>query len=216
MAKAPIAGLAKTRLQRETGHEPETISRIAAAFFTDVMASCAQVVEARTVVAFAPVESRDFFADAAPRAVLVPQVEGDLGARMQAAFEFAFTTGASRVVMIGADAPHFGAARIRAAFAALERAPCAIVPADDGGYCAIGLDEPRAELLANVPWSTSEVLDVTLARASALGLRVEILPRDFDVDTAADLDRLAALLVVSPDHAPTTARELRTLPRRGQ
>jgi len=216
MAKAPIAGLAKTRLQRETGLEPEAISRLANAFLTDVLASCARVTEARTVIAFTPEGGRDFFAAAAPHATLVPQVEGDLGARMRAAFEFAFATGASAVVMIGTDAPHFGATRIRAVFTVLERAPCVIVPADDGGYCAIGLDDPCTGLFANVPWSTSEVLDVTLANATSSGIRVELVPREFDVDTAADLDRLAALLAVSPERAPKTARELRSFPRRGQ
>jgi len=50
------------------------------------------------------------------------------------------------------------------------------------------------ELFDAVPWSTSDVLEVTLRRAAAAGLRAICLPSWFDVDTPDDLERLQTTL----------------------
>lgn len=132
---------------------------------------------------------------------------------MRAAFDGAFAGGATRAVMIGTDAPHIAADTLSAAFDALERADCVLVPADDGGYCLIGLQRPRPELLDGIAWSTDVVLEQTLARAREAGIRCELLPASFDVDGAADLERLARLLAAEPERCPATAHVLDALSR---
>jgi hypothetical protein len=74
-------------------------------------------------------------------------------------------------------------------------------------------EAPRPELFGDVPWSTADVLAVTLDRARGLGLRVRLLPAWFDVDTEADLRRLREELAVSGDGPARTAAFVRKLGR---
>jgi uncharacterized protein len=62
-----------------------------------------------------------------------------------------------------------------------------IGPARDGGYWLLGLRAPRPSLFQGIPWSTSRVLDETMARLRALGLEAALLPELTDVDQASDL-----------------------------
>lgn len=101
------------------------------------------------------------------------------------------------VAALGSDHPTVATETVIEAFERVEAGADVVVgPSDDGGYFLIAL-APRAirpELFAGVAWSTERVLDQTLARARALDLAVELLPPGHDVDTAADLERLAAEL----------------------
>src|SRR5262249_19521019 len=71
-------------------------------------------------------------------------------------------------------------------------------PAEDGGYYLVALARPRPALFEGVAWSTPAVLAETLARASALGLRVYRLAPVPDVAPLDDVrrpwDRLRSLL----------------------
>ncbi len=105
-------------------------------------------------------------------------------------------TGAA-VAALGSDHPTVSTATVVEAFERIEAgADVVIGPSDDGGYFLIALAPGalRPELFAGVAWSTERVLDQTLERARALDLTVELLATGHDVDTAADLDRLATEL----------------------
>ncbi|GAB2871903.1 TIGR04282 family arsenosugar biosynthesis glycosyltransferase [Hymenobacter ruber] len=115
------------------------------------------------------------------------QPEGDLGARMTAAFAAAFEAGAGRVAIIGTDCPGLRDTHLTQAFALLETNDLVLGPATDGGYYLLGLRQPRPELFQNKTWSTDSVLADTLADAGRLGLRVAFLPTLRDVDDADDL-----------------------------
>jgi uncharacterized protein len=78
-------------------------------------------------------------------------------------------------------------------------------PAEDGGYYLIGLRRPQPRLLREVPMSTPTVLADTLALARATGLRAELLPPWYDIDTVVELRRLARdLRRAPPAVAPRT------------
>jgi uncharacterized protein len=104
----------------------------------------------------------------------------------------------SRVVAaLGSDHPTVEVELVERAFAAVENgADVALGPAEDGGYYLIALaaGAVRRRLFEDVPWSTSGVLAATLERCAELGLAVELLPVAADVDTPADLERLAVRL----------------------
>jgi glycosyltransferase A (GT-A) superfamily protein (DUF2064 family) len=123
----------------------------------------------------------------------VPQVEGDLGARMAHAVSAAFAEDAAPVLVIGADVPHVPE-RCLAEAAAVTAGRVVVGPAEDGGYYLIALARPAPGLFVDVPWGGDRVLEATRRRAQALGLRAELLPSIFDVDEARDLPRLQALL----------------------
>ena len=65
----------------------------------------------------------------------------------------------------------------------------------DSYLIALRREALSPRLFAGVPWSTGEVLAHTLARCAELGLATVLLPAEADVDTPADLARLAAALV---------------------
>lgn len=126
----------------------------------------------------------------------VRQMGAGLGERLYGALAAA-SRDAAAVAALGSDHPTVEVELVERAFAAVEAgADVALGPAEDGGYYLIALAaravQPR--LFQDVPWSTGGVLAATLARCAELGLAVELLPVAADVDTPADLARLAARL----------------------
>lgn len=209
MAKQPRAGAVKTRLAAAVGGEDA--ARLAEAFLRDTIGVASECVERDTelVLCHTPPEAAPWFADLAPRARLLAQVEGDLGARMAAAFESCFERGAQRVVMVGSDAPHTESSTLRDAFAQLDTAALVLVPSLDGGYCAIGLRAACPQLFERIDWSTARVLEQTLSRAAESGLSVRQLPASFDVDDADGLSRLRHhISVMRPRACPHTRAAL--------
>jgi hypothetical protein len=123
----------------------------------------------------------------APDLVYRPQSEGDLGDRMQQAFESAFSEDCRRAVIIGTDCPDLCAHDIRQAFASLRSVDVVLGPASDGGYYLIGLRGPAPELFRAIPWGTENVLEETLRRARDARLTTRLLRRLDDVDRPEDL-----------------------------
>lgn len=121
---------------------------------------------------------------------LRPQSSGDLGTRMQRAFEDALARD-DAAVLIGSDCPALRPGDIRAAFLALRGgAEVVLAPAEDGGYPLIGLRRVSAELFARMPWGGPAVLRETRARAARLGWSVTLLRTLWDVDRPRDVARL--------------------------
>jgi rSAM/selenodomain-associated transferase 1 len=185
--KAPVAGRVKTRLAAELG--PRQAAHLYRQLGHTVVASCVGPGQYRTVVWFAPRGSRaavrSWLGDLAVDAFL-PQQGADLGARLAAAFAGHFQAGAAGVTIIGSDCPGVAGGVVSDAFAALRRADAVIGPTLDGGYYLIALKKPEPGLFDDVAWSTPEVLETTLSKARKLGLKIAMLPRLRDVDTARD------------------------------
>ena len=211
LAKRPVAGQVKTRLARTLGDA--AAAELQAAFLADTLRHAARVRDARRLLAVAPRGSAGWFAELDPGAEVVEQVEGDLGARLAAAFAEAFARGAARVVAVGSDAPQQDAEVLERAFAALAPGRVVLRPSDDGGYTLVGLAAPAPRLFERVPWSTPEVLQATERRARALGLEVARLEPGFDVDEERDLARLAGEIDAGRADCPATRAALRSRPR---
>jgi rSAM/selenodomain-associated transferase 1 len=128
------------------------------------------------------------------------QGEGDLGERMARASQRALAL-ETRVLLIGTDCPGLSARHLRAAAAALENHEAALYRALDGGYPLLGLRAFHPSLLAAIPWSTSSVAELTLARMQALAWRVWLGDTLADIDEPADLVHLPAHL--HPDAHPS-------------
>jgi hypothetical protein len=178
--KAPRAGLVKTRLARDLGADAAC-----QAYRELVETLLGRVGSLREVtLCFTP---DDALADIQPwlkpewRAV--PQGEGDLGVRLQAAFQRAFAAGAQRVVVIGSDCPEVTERDVRQVWSALENHDVVVGPALDGGYWLIGLRAAQPQLFAGIEWGSENVLGQTLARVREAGLSVQLLRILTDVDT---------------------------------
>jgi uncharacterized protein len=146
------------------------------------------------------------------------QAPGGLGDRLSAAFASAFERGAPAAVAIGSDHPTLSRERLAEVFDLLTNGnDAAILPAEDGGYCAIGLTSsaPFEAVFRDIAWSTDAVLRETLARMERAGIRYGLLAPAYDVDRPEDLDRLRRDLAQrdpdTEDYPSATARMLSAL-----
>jgi glycosyltransferase A (GT-A) superfamily protein (DUF2064 family) len=175
MAKAPVPGLVKTRLCPPC--TPGQAAAVAAAALADTLAA----VGNGTIVLSGP-----YVAPAGWR--VVPQRGEGLAARLHHAFLDTRRAG-SASLLVGMDTPQLTPDLLRLAESTLAPAGVDAVlgPADDGGWWTLGLRDPLcADALVDVPMSTDRTGELTLAALRRRGLRVALLPRLRDVDTAAD------------------------------
>jgi len=195
-ARLPEAGRVKTRMTPPLS--PEQAADLYIEMLGDVLETsvevCASVI-ADLFVTITPSDRlrqfSDLFADHPGLEVahLIAQCEGALGARMHHAFSQAAAAGYDRIVLRGSDSPALPAGQLQEAFEALEEVDLAIGPDLDGGYNWIAARQAHAGLLDH-EMSTSSVSEKTLEHAERLGLRSRVFSPSFDLDTAADLDRL--------------------------
>ncbi len=129
---------------------------------------------------------------------------GDLGKRMQRAFEDHFSSGADRVVIVGSDCPSNDWKSIKDAFQELDSHAVVIGPASDGGYYLIGLcragsetppprSRPSATLFQNIEWGGEQVFEQTMQAAAEL--TVHQLPMRHDVDLAEDIPPRISVII---------------------
>jgi len=209
IAKAPAAGRSKTRLTPPC--TPEQAAVIAAASVGDTL----------DAVRAAPVADRVVALDGHPGALdldgftVVPQVDGDLGTRLAAAFADAMTDGPVPTLLIGMDTPQVTPQLLADCLDRLVAGgpgTAVLGTAPDGGWWALGLHSALAALvLPAVPMSRDDtaqrtraaleeagltVLDLpalTRAALEATGLTVLDLPELTDIDHFPDAVSVAAL-----------------------
>lgn len=115
------------------------------------------------------------------------QIDGDLGAKMTAAFQQSFNSGVDKATIIGTDCPALKAEIMAQAFDKLSQHDLVLGPATDGGYYLIGLRRAIPELFSGIKWGTSEVFASTRAIAQNLHLNIAYLPTLADIDLPEDL-----------------------------
>ncbi len=201
LAKAPVAGLAKTRLIPALG--AAGAARLQRQLTRRTLANALAAGVGPVHLWCSPDVGHRFFRALQRSAALSlhRQVKGDLGQRMLAAFEHHCPLGP--VLLIGTDCPALGPQPLRDAAQALSPGIDAVfVPVEDGGYALVGLRQPRAELFAAMTWSTDRVMAETRQRTAAAGIVWREMPTLWDVDRPEDLARLQAL---DEDPAAATA-----------
>ncbi|GAB2502961.1 TIGR04282 family arsenosugar biosynthesis glycosyltransferase [Nocardiopsis aegyptia] len=184
IAKEPVPGRVKTRLMPE--YTAEEAARLAAAALADTLATVLTLPARRRVLVL---EGRPgpWLPDGGFD--VVPQTGGGLDERLAAAF--AGCSGPA--LLLGMDTPQVTAHILAPALApdAWRRADAWFGPSEDGGFWALGLARPDPALLLGVPMSTDRTGRIQRRRLTDAGLRVGDLPVLADVDTAADVDRVA-------------------------
>ena len=205
LTRAPIPGAGKSRLRADI--DGRTVDRLAVAFLRDTF-TWSQQLGVQLLVAcqgpFAALPDLD-------GAIVVGQADGDLGVRIEAAIETAFRHGADRVVQVGSDSPTLPPALLQRCFDELEQHAAVVIPAEDGGWVALGVRRPLSGCLLGVGWSTSATGDETVAALRRGGRETAVLEPWYDVDSRPALSRLQGELVRCPAFAPHTAAVLRSL-----
>ena len=190
-AKAPVPGLAKTRLAPALG--AEGAAALAARMLQHALAQAVAAGLGPVELCAAPDTTHPALQAAAARwgATLGAQGEGDLGERMHRAFTRHLAQHEAALLM-GTDAPALDATRLHEAALALQQHDAVFVPALDGGYALVGLRRADARVFAGMRWSHAQVMEDTRRRLREAGLRWAELPAVADVDEPADLVHLPA------------------------
>ena len=184
-ARVPELGQVKTRLAADLG--ADAALAIYRSLAEHTLAVARGVPECEIEVRYTPAEGADIIARWLGADLLLrPQGGGDLGMRMHQAVTEAFQDGIAAVAVIGTDCPSLAMDVIERAFEYLENADVVLGPASDGGYYLIALSAPHSALFQDIPWSSPETLQRTLAVAHESGLRVALLEERSDVDTGED------------------------------
>ncbi|WP_409493650.1 DUF2064 domain-containing protein [Amycolatopsis sp. cmx-11-12] len=194
VAKAPVPGFAKTRLCPPA--TPEQAAEIAAASLLDTLEATLITPQARVVVAMTgdlgqATRSSEITA-ALRKTEVIPQRGERFDMRLVNAHTDAPRPG-EPVLQIGMDTPQVTPALLADAAKPLETKDSVLGLAEDGGWWALGLQDPlHAKALAGVPMSRDDTGLLTLCALADIGLNPGILPTLSDVDTIADARRVAA------------------------
>lgn len=194
LSKAPVAGLVKTRLIPAMGEQA------ACDVYTQLLARLENTL--RNLIAheggsialwiagdcdhesFKPwVDIADFYSQ--PDSSL-PAV--DLGVRMAMAVQSSLSRG--RIpILIGVDVPDLTEVYLKNCLTQLKSHDLVISPAEDGGYGLLGMKRFYAELFEDKLWGTNSVFDATCENIDRLNINSGYLPKVWDVDEIADVER---------------------------
>ncbi len=186
-AKNPILGKVKTRLAKTIGDEKAlkvyqfllgNIQREIQTLAFDVQVHYTHFID----------DEDDWQHDRLKKKL---QIKGDLGEKMDYAFQQAFSDGYQQVIGIGTDIYDLKAGDIQAGFNLLKTYDFCLGPAHDGGYYLIGMKEYQSQLFYNKSWSTSSVLQETLQDLA--GENVTLLNEKLDIDTIEDVNQIYEL-----------------------
>lgn len=185
--KAPRAGFVKTRLAEQIGKEQALAAYLALVErqFTVLPK------EETTEIHYTPTDAEsDLKSWLGSNVSYFPQVESELGIRLQSAVSDAFKRGANSVICIGGDCPKLNCIHFEHTSNLLGQGNDLVVgPSEDGGYYLIGMKQPIPGIFEDIPWSSTDTLKATLEKAESLGLRTSLLETLYDVDQASELDR---------------------------
>lgn len=185
-ARVPVPGQVKTRLIPALGVDG------ACQLHERLLARILDVLRTQTLCA------AELWLDAAGSHPLIDnsglpqhlQQGDDLGVRMAHAIT-ATLRRYRRVLIIGTDTPTLDAHYLEQALQVLAQHHDVVLgPAFDGGYVLIGIADKPMPLFAAIDWGTAQVLQQTLERVAAAGLRCHLLEPQPDVDRPEDLQYL--------------------------
>jgi rSAM/selenodomain-associated transferase 1 len=176
--RIPRLGVGKRRLAREVGDRKAL--NFARTTLHSLLRRVRRLRGVERVIATAPDHHARL---AAPGFIRIGQGRGDLGQRMQCAFN---RYPRRPVLLIGSDIPDIKTSDLRGAFQKLRDCGAVFGPAADGGYWLVGMAGNRpSSAFAKVRWSSPEALADTLRNFP--GRRIERLRVLRDVDDGACL-----------------------------
>ena len=191
VAKAPVPGLAKTRLAAAVG--PQAAADIAAAALLDTLdAVAAAPVRARVVAIagdLAEASASSAISAALDGFTVIPQRGIDFAHRLaNAHLDAATAAGRRPVLQIGMDTPQVTADLLGGCAETLLGVPAVLGPARDGGWWVLGVrSADMADVLRAVPMSRDDTGALTCAALRRAGIGVTCVEELDDVDTIDDV-----------------------------
>ena len=191
LAKAPVAGLAKTRLIPLLG--AASAARAQRRFTLNTLQVASQALLGPVTLWCAPDATHRFFRalHRVTGTVCINQPQGDMGARMLHAFKHHFAQHAKLpLLVVGTDCPVLAPGHLQQAAQALAQHDVVLIPAEDGGYVLIGMRVLVPPVFEGITWSTPHVMTQTRDQLRRAGVSWLELPTQWDVDDPADWQRL--------------------------
>jgi uncharacterized protein len=191
LTKAPQPGRSKTRLVPPLS--TDEAADLARALLVDQLENLASYDGARLFIAFTPEKTAGFFEGFITQGfTCFPQRGQSLGERMSYAFGHLFADAFQNIILIGSDLPALPLAFFDRAYGLLEKSAADVVlgPSADGGYYLVGMNRLNTTIFDGIGWSRDDVLAQTIQKLAGVGLKYELLPECYDIDTAHDLGRL--------------------------
>lgn len=194
VAKAPVPGLAKTRLAAGVGDR--AAADIAAAALLDTLDAVADAPVAARVVALTgdlgEASAGDEITARLAEFTVVAQRGTDFAARLaNAHVDAAAAADGLPVLQIGMDTPQVTDELIGECARELLTADAVLGLARDGGWWVLGVtDAAMADCLRTIPMSRSDTGAVTLAALEDAGASVNLVATLADVDTIDDVDEV--------------------------
>jgi len=198
VAKAPVPGLAKTRLAATVG--AAAAADLAAAAFLDTLEACVTAFGDRCHLALAGDLDAAAHGEEIREALTSWRVFDQRGETFAQRLAHAHRAMPAQtgVLQIGTDTPQVMPDLLTLAASQVRPGRGVLGMAVDGGWWALGLaDRGAADALVDVPMSTGDTGRATRDALAAAGIDLAPLPTLRDVDTAADAASVAAA-------APTT------------
>ena len=191
VAKAPVPGLAKTRLAAGVG--AQAAADIAAAALLDTLDAVTETpVAARVVALWGELDAasaRDEISGRLAGFTVVPQRGADFAGRLaNAHVDAAAAADGLPVLQIGTDTPQVTAELMAECGRELLTADAVLGMAGDGGWWVLGVtDAAMAGCLRAIPMSRPDTGAATLAALSDNGAKVSLVRTLTDVDTVDDV-----------------------------
>ena len=203
MAKAPKAGMVKTRLMQSL--PSPAVTALYRCLLEDTIALAMSLTNVEVAV-MSPESDQGDLTDLLGNTVQVVAQKGEgLAAGLTSVFRHFTTAGRQRVVAFNSDSPHLAPSILDSAFEILATHDVVVGPTHDGGYYLVGAKAAYPTLFESDRMGTTSALDRLLTRSKALELSTGFTEPFYDIDVANDIVLLARELQLAPAKAPRTA-----------
>ena len=192
-AKAPVEGEVNTRLIPDIGVKAATKLQHDLIHDRLTMLTTAKLCDIRLMCA--PDKFTEYFIECGKRypVTLFDQTGADLGERMYAGIRHALRD-YEYCIVIGTDAPSLDVDVLTKILERLhESARLVVVPAEDGGYVSIAMQQAYDFLFQDISWGSSEVMQQTRDKLNNEKVLFEELPACWDIDRLEDYRRYLQL-----------------------
>ena len=188
-AKAPVAGKVNTRLIADIGVQAATT--LQRDLIDQRLSMLTQANLCAVSLMCSPDVQDDYFVHckALYPISLLAQSGADLGVRMLNAIRPALQQ-YKYCIVIGTDAPALDEVLIRQAIERLKKEPEVVfVPAEDGGYVLVGLQQPYEFLFQGISWGSAKVMQQSRSKLIKNGISFDELATCWDIDRLEDYQR---------------------------
>ncbi len=202
MAKAPKAGLVKTRLMSSL--PTSAVMELYRCLLQDTVALAKSLTDLKIAIV-CPESDEEELAQFVGDGLEIAAQEGrGLAAGLTCVFQ-RFTVAGQHVIAFNSDSPHLSPSVLSNAFEVLATNDIVIGPTEDGGYYLVGAKTSHPRLFENDGLGTSSALERLLTRTKELELSTGFTETFYDIDVADDLLLLEEELRIAPAKAPRTA-----------